>query len=256
MLQCGSGHRAITAAFAGVLASLALSAPALAGQASTLRDALFGGRTPLAPPVARYEAESAGRFVMDRSSPSLALMRFEDSQEIWALTPSSGPGGDVIYRNDVGEPVVRATRLGGMILFTDRQPGGVPVSLEGPASPALVRLPSLIGPQAVFQALAAASARASRAAQHLVAFDAQEVNPSNASVFVDAFALAAEAFQRVAGRKIGRRSLARYDKVEFASGREPQALVNGSAVVIVVAPELGVAGRPSSLRIVKVISQR
>ena len=40
------------------------------------------------------------------------------------LQPQPAPRGDVIYKNDLGEPVLRATRLGGVTVFTDHGPAG------------------------------------------------------------------------------------------------------------------------------------
>jgi hypothetical protein len=88
-----------------------------------LGDELFGGHAlpwqrAKAPPVGRYRDEEDGdpAFVIDHSS-SIILLRFDDSTEIWMLTPQPGPGGSTLYKNDVGEIVLRVTRLGGLTLF-------------------------------------------------------------------------------------------------------------------------------------------
>ena len=91
-------------------------------------------------------------------------MKFDDSPEIWALRPHPAPRGDVIYKNDLGEPMLRATRLGGLTLFTADRPGGSPAALTG-AGGALRLAP--LSPQALLEKLAQASARATRAARRL-----------------------------------------------------------------------------------------
>jgi hypothetical protein len=86
------------------------------------------------PPVARYVAGQGLSFTFDRSDDQPeALLKFDGSGEVWALQPSPGPGGVTIYRNDVGDPVVRVTRLGGVTLYTPRAPEGVPAALLGEA---------------------------------------------------------------------------------------------------------------------------
>ncbi len=131
------------------------------------------GRGSPAPAVARYAIDEGGDFVLDREARQ-ALVKFSDSQEIWVLSPFRGPRGDIIYKNDVDEPMLRATKLGGMTVFTVRRPEGAAAALIGPGIP--IRLPSL-GPVVLYQRLYQASVRTSRAAQHLVGFDAPDADP-------------------------------------------------------------------------------
>ena len=117
----------------------------------------------------------------------------------WALTAATGPRGDLIFKNDVGEAVLRMTRSGGVTLFTQDRPEGMAVVLSGAATGTL-QPPASIGPNALFQALAASSARASRAAQHLISFVAPDVTPKTDWLFADAAVVTAEAFVRLAQR--------------------------------------------------------
>jgi hypothetical protein len=224
-------------------------------QPNSLGAALFGPRPAAAPVVAKYQADPGETFVFERAPAGVAFLKFEDSSEIWALRPTPGPRGDVIYKNDVGEPVLRATRLGGLTLFTPDRPGGMAAAFAGPAAPP--RPATSIGPEALYNMLVQASLRASRAAQHLVKFEAPDVRALADWVFADAASVTAEAFTRVAGRgKSGRAAVARFARVQLSSGRGPSAVAVGEVVQITVAPEQGVAGRPSSERIASVISRR
>lgn len=224
-------------------------------QPNSLGAALFGQRPAAAPAVAKYQADPGETFVFERAPAGVAFLKFEDNSEIWALRPTPGPRGDVIYKNDVGEPVLRATRLGGLTLFTPQRPGGMAAAFAGPAAPP--RPSTSIGPEALYNMLAQASIRASRAAQRLVEFDAPDVKAFADWVFADAANIAAEAFARVAGRgKAGRRAVARFARVQLSAGRGPDAVATGEVVQITVAPEQGVAGRPSSERIAYAISRR
>ena len=242
----------------GAVAILVLSQPAWA-QPLSLRDVLFGAHAqeagrPSPPSVGRYVDEDGDTaFILDRSSPTV-LLRFEASPEIWLLSSQPGPRGDVLYKNDMGEPMLRATKLGGMTLFTGAHPGGAAASLVGETQ--AIRAAAILSPAALLQRLAQASARASRALQRLVVFDASDVTPQSATLIADAAGLAAEAITVVVQRPDGRRILTRLSKVTLTPGRKPSAGLNNGVLQIVVTPPRDgasvhdlVAGRPSSHRI-------
>jgi hypothetical protein len=237
-------------------------------------DLLFGhapadDRNSSMPRLARFRADSGDTFILEvvRSGP--ALLKYDDSGEVWALNPTTGPRGDTIYKNDVGEPMVRTTRLGGLTVFSRDKPSGMAAAFEGGAQDLHNLL--VAGPIAIFQVLFRASARASQAAGHRIVFEAgcprgksrqdcpaeADVTPGSEAVFADAAALAAQAFQRVENRgELGRAALARYSKVAFVNGRPPGVKVIGEEVRITVTPDLGFAGRPSSQRISQVLFRR
>lgn len=238
----------ICASLAGV-AALALAPAAGAGPVDRLREGLFRSRGAEAsgPPIARYVSEEGRVFILDRTQP-VTMMKFEDSPEVWALAPNPAPRGDTIYKNDLGEPVLRITRLGGFTLFTDERPSGEAVSLAGGGIP--LRLAPM-SPQALFERLTQASSRASRAARRSLMFDA-EATPASSALIADAAMVTSVAIIRLSQRKDGRALLSRVSKVQFEEGRKAQATLKGGVLRIVVAPEQGLAGRPSSERIIKV----
>ena len=242
--------------------ALCCHASVAGAEPASLRDFLFGGGAKPGgdgslPAVARYESERGEGFVLDRTGGRRAVIKFDDSAELWALTASPGPRGDIIYRNDMGEAVLRATRLGGLTLFTADVPGGTaaaPLAVVQPPRPAQV-----YGPEALFQVLLQAEARANRAAQHLVVFDAGDANvsPGAEPLFADAFILTADAIVHVSSRGApGRMAASRVAKVRFVQGAGAAAVLVGRMVQITVAPDLGLAGRPSSERIAAAIWRR
>jgi hypothetical protein len=117
--------------------------------------------------------------------------------------------------------------------------------------------PPFLPPGAVFQRMLQSSARASRAAQHLIAFDAAGVTPDAAPVFVDAATAAAEAVIALSRRDDGRAFLRRLDRVKFQQGARPGASVAAASgggrlnMEVFVDASQGVAGRPSSQRLVR-----
>ena len=235
--------------------TLAAAAPAWAGPAESLRDALFPPRAPAldgrqgaAPPVARYISEDGDVFIVDLSQPR-PLLKYDNSFEVWTLKPQPGPRGDTIYKNDLGEPVLRFTRLGGVTIFTDDHPGGEAAAVAGTSSP--LRL-MLLGPQALAEKLLQASARASRAARRLIPFEA-EASPASSALIADAAMVTSEAVVRMSRRADAHRLLDRVMKVRLVAGRKAQAQIDGTGVLeVTVNPPQGLAGRPSSERIIQV----
>jgi hypothetical protein len=238
-------------AFRGLLTATALCvlavAPAHAGVTDKLRDGLFKNRSAESAPTACYVSEEGRVFTLDRTRP-ISMLKFEDSPEVWVLQPSPAPRGDVIYKNDMGEPMLRATRLGGFTLFTDDRPNGEAVSMAGGCAP--LRLMPM-SPQAVFERLAQASLRASRAAHRPMLFEA-EATPESSALIADAAVVTSLAIIRLAARDDGRRFLARISRVRFSEGKKASASLKDGILRIVVSPDQGLAGRPSSDRILKV----
>jgi hypothetical protein len=249
--------QAILALACGVATALVLTGPAGAKPFSFSE--LFGGRPTeqqrsAAPPVGRYADDDGDTiFVLDRSS-TVTLLRFEDSPEIWVLTPQPASHGDIIYKNDVGEPMLRATWLGGLTLFARGHPSGAAASLVGEAS--AIRPIVVLSPSALLQRLTQASAHSSHLVQRLVTFEAPDVTPMTASLIADAAGVATEAIGTASQTANGRRVLAKLTKVVLNVGRKPSASFSQGVLQVVVAPPPGglpardcIAGRPSSHRI-------
>lgn len=230
------------------LLCIGAAAPAVAQDAS-LKDFLFGDRhgdgRPQAPPaVARYVSETGEGFILDRTN-ERTLLRFENSPEVWVLQPQIGPRGDVIYKNDIGQVLLRATRVGGLTLFTGKRPGGSSASLAGASSP--IRLKA-IGPVDLLKVLVAASARASRLTRHRIIFDA-EATPDSSTLIADAAILSVMAIERLSQRPDGATLTAKIQRVVIVEGTRPAVALRAGTLLIAVTPSLGVAGRPSSERI-------
>jgi len=239
----------------GPIVICGLAAAVLAGPAQArplnLRDLL--GHHPQSdmaestgPAVGVYAPDRGDRFVFDRSV-NPPLMRFESSSEIWVLQPQPGPRGDTIYKDDVGQPMLRATRLGGLTLFTNDDPEGAAAALEGEAS--------AVKPQAITtlfvlqQRLAQASYRASRAVQRLVVFEAPDVTPDSATIIGDAGQVAAEAIVVAAKRTDLKHFMDKLEKVVLSPARKPAAKYKDGVLEVDLATGLGLSGRPSSHKI-------
>jgi len=254
---------AASRAFSGGTIAAALVAASLAGFAGPagatpawVKKALNFGRSGdgqiATPPTARYLSDEGRTFILDRSG-RRPLFKFDDSPEVWVLSPSRGPRGDIIYTNDLGEPFLRATKLGGMTVFTAASPEGSAVSLVGPCNP--LRLTPL-GPVKLYQRLYFASVRSSRAAQHQVAFEAPDVDVNSDGLIAEAAGLALDAMVSLAARPRGRAVLARINRIIFVPGPKPGIGFHAGVVTITITPPDGIAGRPSSERILRVMEAR
>ena len=260
--KTGPGARAILLAFA-----LAACAGTVNAQQSvrSLRDSLFGGhngsesRKAPPPSVARFVSETGDAFVLDRGAPQ-PPMKFENSSEVWVLFAQPAPRGDTIYKNELGEPMLRASKLGGMTLFTSERPAGDAAALTGKASS--IQPPPFMSVNALFQRLLQASVRASRAAQHGVSFEAigdatgasDDATPGTSVLVADTATVTAEALERMA-RNGDRALLSRVVRVLLVRGPKPGASLKGGDLTVTYTPDKGLAGRPSSKRIIKVVTR-
>jgi hypothetical protein len=230
-----------------LLAAVACAGPGARAQPTWLHKVFTThliGR-PKIPAVARYQIDSGGAFILDRSAPQ-PLLKFEDSPEVFALTVSRGPRGDVIYSDDIRQPVMRLTKAGGATIFTARRPEGSAAALAGSAPP--IRLTSL-GAVAFIQRFRMAALRARQMTQRALLFEAPNVDASSDALIADAATVTTEALASLAARPAGRGLLTRFTRVDFVTGVEPAVKLRENILLITVNPALGLGGRPSSLRI-------
>ena len=212
---------------------------------AVFREAFLGAELgkSASPPTGRYQTDAGGAFIFDRSS-ARALLKFDGSPEIWVLTAAPGPRGDVIYRNDLGEEMLRSTRLGGMTVFTQKRPDGSAAAFFGASPPLKVPQMSM---EAFLNRFEFASDRASRAAQHQIGFETvQDAEPDTAGAVADAAMVASLALVDMAQRRATRAAVARIIDVVIAQGARANAVLRKSVLVITIDPRQGVYGRPSS----------
>ena len=172
-------------------------------------------RLPPPPPHVTGQA-----FILDTSG-SRALMRFERSTEVWVLRPTPAPRGDIIYRNDNGDQVLKVTPDGGVTLYTTATPQGSPVSRVGDA-----------------QGLASATLTGAQLVDY----------------FMRQSYRASQAMGRMARASNLRGQVERVRRVVVSDqGRPGVTLVQGTLRIVIDA-DAGMAGRPSSARIVRVVA--
>ena len=252
-----SRHCAATVlAAAGALAGVALAAaPAAAGPLDSLRHGLLGqhpndGRQSDQPMVARYVSEDGDTFILDRTQ-TRPLLKFEASGEVWVLQPQPASRGDIIYKNEVGEPLLRTTKLGGMTIFTDHRPGGEAAALMGPTAPLHL---NVLSPQVLGVRMLQASSRLGHLLHHTVIVDAEDISPASSALVADEILVTTLAVEHCADKPEAQGFLTKLRRVFLTEGHKASAQFDPSGTLtIVVAPDQGIAGRPSSGWIIKIV---
>lgn len=205
---------------------------------------------PTGPATARYQTDEGGVFILDRSA-GKPLLKFSDDPEIWVLAPSQGPHGDVIYRNDLGEEMLRATSLGGLTVFTLRRPAGSAAAYDGATQPLHI---GPISPLQLRDDFYQASFRASRYARHEIEFDTgKDAEPGTSAAYADAAQVTSEAIVDVASLPNGRLLLTKFNNVVITQGVHPNAALQNRKLVVTIVAKDGVFGRPSSRRIARAV---
>lgn len=239
-------------------ACAALAAPAPAISAVTpqnvgLSTLLQGARDASAHTVAHYLADNGPGFVVDMLAPK-PLLRFDNSVELWALTDSQGPRGDTIYKNDMGQVMLRVPRIGGMTVYPPRNTKGIAATFDQPAPRLGVSRPYA---QAEFDlSTARAASVLKRSLPNLDSFDvvADAEAPKGKAVdwaafAIDASNLVAETVNRLSQTPANQKMLAKLTAVRINYGATPTVKLNKTELVIELDPLLGIPGRPSSAKI-------
>lgn len=189
-------------------------------------------------PMSAYVDDTTGRkFFIDRSGPNV-LMRYADSEEVYALLVSIGPGGDEYFRNDAGRVVLRIKeqRANG-ILFKQGDRAGAPIRIAAETSPILP--PDI--PASLTEGLMQIESDLRDLIGQSVTINVDDALKTDANWALEAAQTAAQGISRAESHiSTGLRSLS------LQHSEEPRALFDGAELTIGVAPDRGYAGRVSS----------
>jgi hypothetical protein len=212
---------------------------------------------PAAPPVARYVVNTIS-FTLDMSGPE-PLLRYSNSTEVWALRAVAGTRGDTRYVNDAGEEMLRATGLGGLTAFTVDEPQGMAAAFAGAAQP-IVALPDIRSGLQVYARMGKSGLRLTHMIGHQIIFAAgdpsdPELEAENLPLVADTVDVAMDAFERALLPKFSKKKSAipGLGEVHITKGVPPDAYVKDGKLFLIITPARGVAGRPSSQKIFKVL---
>jgi len=250
---------------AGMMAEVTAAGSAQAQVMRSLREAMFGKHTDdgrdntHAPVVAHFVSARGEGFVLDETQASAPLLRFDGDDEVFQLTAKPGANGDVIFRNDVGEPVLKATRLGGMILFSGVHADvGDPAAVTGQAS---AFTPDHLNPAVLWLHMAKSALRVTQACDHRIDFNADKDNLDKGisdetiiNLFAESVSVTTDALIQVAAQAERRHSLDKLHEVHLIEGRPPGARIENGVLIVKLDPSRGTwGGHPSSRRIMNVV---
>ncbi|MEE9328497.1 MAG: DUF4908 domain-containing protein [Parvularculaceae bacterium] len=205
------------------------------------------------------------RFLCDKSDTTdieCALLRGQRGEEIYALTATRSPRGDVIYKDVDGEAVLRVTTNGGATLFSPSEKpatqGTVLVPLGGkavlpvPNTKASLSAPALSYAEVEARMLLAADIFRERYGIDIYFLQSGPDGQRNQAVLADAVLTAAKGIDLVAADALGADALAKgLEMVRFVPGTKTSYLFDKKVLTITYAKGANIAGRPSSAAIAR-----
>lgn len=240
-----------------ILIGALLATPALAqpdagpgvppGMASRLKAERIG---PVEPGF--YSVGDAGSFVLEPYGPTHYLLRFTGGKESFVLSVERSSLGARVLKYDTGATAIRVSVWGGMTVYTEGSPGGLPATRQGDA------------PNAGTLAISAGELQTAfnDEAGHLtyvqkinIKFSADasvlQADPETRGRAFDALTNAAVGIEHFLATLPGVRSLfaRKVNSVKVAEGGKPTVTLSGNTLLISFVPGEGHEGHASSLAI-------
>jgi len=219
----------------------ALAAGAATGMQNPLRDRLLRNERTQQVSGWFQRADTGEFFLFDRSGDA-ALLQERDApdSEVLVLYPDRAPGGGTAFITDTGREVIRLTGLGGATYFPRTSPDGVIADF---ASPAGALAPPPRSPDEVRERAESLAGEMAAALDRSISIAYAPAPRAGLGVQFDTLHVIARAFESVRGE---RRRLRDVEHVRIDLGDAPAAYRQEDTLVVVIAPLLGYAGRPSS----------
>jgi Domain of unknown function (DUF4908) len=185
------------------------------------------------------------------------LLRFQDDPEVFVLYSDRASMGGRVLKYDSGETVIHVTVWGGITLYTDARPGGLPAVRTGDTAPFL--LPDVSMSQ--IDNAAAAESRHLRAL-HLLRlgfttdWNAIANNTGLRALYYDAMENAARGFNRFVASAAAREALSKHvNTVWISTAGRPTVNLSGKTLRVTFNPDAGYEGRASSRAIARGLSK-
>ena len=210
-------------------ATVTVSVPAIHADPGNLRSnlvSLLADQGEQKAPAAHYVDEESQRgFVFDRSG-TFALFKFDDEDEVVALTAYRAPRGEEVFKNDLGQRFLKVSQRGNITLYGIDDSKGSPAGYHGAAE--RIEIPNQ--PEDFGAELYALN-------QEVRVVIEDELS-AYANWALDAAGLAAKGVTEVNRNKV--------DKISLVFSDAPYAEMDGNILKVGVAPHLGFGGRLSS----------
>lgn len=177
--------------------------------------------------------------------------------EIYDLSATRAPRGDVIYKNALDDTLLRIAAYGGATVFWPGDTRGTAASKSFGDDHSLTL--AFADRETAIRRAQGAAAQISAAVGVPVFFDigaADKTPGANAAVLADAIVTTAKGFARVAQDEVGAQAIAsRLNRVVFLPSTDPEISLGGSVLEIRYVPNLDIAGRPSSAQVAQFLEE-
>ena len=238
----------------GVVAGVAL----LFVRAATAQDSLAQRLSSDRPGQINCGAWLAGDKVGFALEPAGAnfLLRFDGSPEVFVLHPDKAALGGKVLRYDSGDTALQVSGWGGLTLYTDADPAGIPAARSGDAA---IEEPASVSLAELATAARDESENLDRAGRFDLAFstDWNELSDSASAraLAMDAMGNVARGIERFGRTAQGREKLSRrLSSVTLAVAGRPTVTLNGRTLIVTFDPEHGYDGRASSRVIARALA--
>ncbi len=204
----------------------------------------------------QYQAGDDVKFTLDDAT-GYFLLRFAGDPEVFVLYSDYASLGGRVLKYDSGETALQIAGWGGMTLYTDAKPGGLPATRTGDS----------VAPALQSVSLADMQNATDDESEHLaymrrlnLSFDADwkalaDDDALRARAF-DALENTARGIDRFATSQDGRKALAqRFTRVLIAVGDKPTLSINAKTLIATFNPDHGYRGRASSRAIARALGR-
>jgi Domain of unknown function (DUF4908) len=209
-----------------------------------------------APAAGRFLVDDELRFMMDVKDDQIRL-RFINSDEIFYLTSEPAPLGGRVLKYDTGEVALQIAGWGGLTLYTDNDPGGVPAERADDDLDQFEPRPVAARDVRAFALKLAQDLAVAHDFGIGFVADWDELSQGDGvrALAVDAMRNASYALQRLAAGPERDAIADRFHMVRVTAAPESDVRMQDGALVISYMPEGGPSARPSSRAIGRVLAQ-
>lgn len=210
----------------------------------------YDQRTQWKAPILRFETmDGRPAFVLDRSGPR-PLFRYSWGGEVLVLREVHTTRGDLLYKNDQGDVVLRRHRVGDATLFPQGRSRGVAAWASGPA---LAIQPQPVNTEILRRDLADIAGQLAVLLNQNMTISASGASPETAWIYDEAAANFLASVRRMVRIAKPGPPLTRIRQIDIVQGENPESNLQETIFTLSVNPALGFSGRMSSLEIERVL---